>query len=114
MSHLGVSGLHPCFFADDVVLSASVVGDLQRTLEKFAAECEDAVIRINLTLSLSLGKQTVEPALSLRDPSDRSCVTGSSSQEQVELRKDKWLPATVGTQVVNQTTLVKRRHCLSD
>lgn len=50
MSDFGVSGLHLCFFADDVALSASMVGDLQRALEKFAAEREEAVIRINLTL----------------------------------------------------------------
>lgn len=50
MSDFGVSGLHRCFFADDVVWWASTVGDLRRTLEKFAAECEGAVIGINLTL----------------------------------------------------------------
>lgn len=50
MSDFRVSGLHLCFFADDAVLSASMVGDLQRALDKFAAVCEGAVLRINLTL----------------------------------------------------------------
>lgn len=40
MSDLGVSGLHLCFFADEVVLSASMVGDLQHTPEKLAAKCD--------------------------------------------------------------------------
>lgn len=38
------------FLADDGLLSASMVGDLQRTLGKFAAELGAAVIRINLKL----------------------------------------------------------------
>lgn len=34
-------------FADDVVLSASLVGDLLHVLERFAAECEAAVMKIS-------------------------------------------------------------------
>ncbi|KAI3363530.1 hypothetical protein L3Q82_012136 [Scortum barcoo] len=50
-SGLGTTGFHLCFFADDVVLMASSGQDLQHVLERFAAECEAAGMRISTSKS---------------------------------------------------------------
>lgn len=47
VSGCGVSGLHLCFFADDALLSASVVDDLQLHWKSLPSV---VVIRTNLTL----------------------------------------------------------------
>lgn len=46
MSKLGASGLH-LLFADDVVLAASLVENLQHALESFAAECGTAEMKVH-------------------------------------------------------------------
>lgn len=43
----GASGCASLLFADDVVLLASLFGDLLHTLERFAVECEAAVMKIS-------------------------------------------------------------------
>ncbi|KAI3367814.1 hypothetical protein L3Q82_026645 [Scortum barcoo] len=48
---LGTTGFHPLLFADDVVLMASSGQDLQHVLERFAAECEAAGMRISTSKS---------------------------------------------------------------
>ncbi|KAI3359987.1 hypothetical protein L3Q82_014319 [Scortum barcoo] len=50
-SGLGTTGFHLCFLQDDVVLMASSGQDLQRVLERFAAECEAAGMRISTSKS---------------------------------------------------------------
>ncbi|KAI3367449.1 hypothetical protein L3Q82_026304 [Scortum barcoo] len=46
-SGLGTTGFQSLLFADDVVLMASSGQDLQHVLERFAAECEAAGMRIS-------------------------------------------------------------------
>ncbi|KAI3357751.1 hypothetical protein L3Q82_016156 [Scortum barcoo] len=55
-SGLGTTGFHLCFllFADDVVLMASSGQDLQHVLERFAAECEAAGMRISTSKSKAM------------------------------------------------------------
>ncbi|KAI3356446.1 hypothetical protein L3Q82_017657 [Scortum barcoo] len=48
---LETTGFHLCFLADDVVLMASSGQDLQHVLERFAAECEAAGMRISTSKS---------------------------------------------------------------
>ncbi|KAI3351388.1 hypothetical protein L3Q82_020196 [Scortum barcoo] len=50
-SGLGTTGFHLCFLQDDVVLMASSGQDLQHVLERFAAECEAAGMRISTSKS---------------------------------------------------------------
>ncbi|KAI3372917.1 hypothetical protein L3Q82_023365 [Scortum barcoo] len=50
-SGLGTTGFHLCFLQDDVVLLASSGQDLQHVLERFAAECEAAGMRISTSKS---------------------------------------------------------------
>lgn len=42
-----MSGLHLCFFADDVVPLVSLNGDLQLSTERFLGECELVGMRIS-------------------------------------------------------------------
>lgn len=48
LGHLRIRSL---LFADDVVLQASLVNDLQHALERFATECEAAGMRIHTSKS---------------------------------------------------------------
>ncbi|KAI3369123.1 hypothetical protein L3Q82_026082 [Scortum barcoo] len=50
-SGLGTTGISSLLFADDVVLLASSSQDLQHVLERFAAECEAAGMRISTSKS---------------------------------------------------------------
>ncbi|KAI3375330.1 hypothetical protein L3Q82_021824 [Scortum barcoo] len=91
-SGLGTTGFHLCFFADDVVLLASSSSqDLQHVLERFAAECEAAGMRISTSKSEAMvgsrpekGDACPHPGGEWRGPASsggvQSSISGSCSR----------------------------------
>ncbi len=72
-------------FADDVVLMASSVCDLQHTLDRFTAECEAAGMRISTSKSkaMVLSRKWVDCPLRVgieSSPQMKELVSGSCSQ----------------------------------
>ncbi|KAI3366340.1 hypothetical protein L3Q82_000504 [Scortum barcoo] len=66
-------------FADDVVLLASSSQDLQHVLERFAAECEAAGMRISTSKSEAMVLDRKRVACPLRVKVERSCLKWRSS-----------------------------------
>ncbi|KAI3360677.1 hypothetical protein L3Q82_002543 [Scortum barcoo] len=66
-------------FADDVVLLASSSQDLQHVLERFAAECEAAGMRISTSKSEANGTRPEKGGCALSGWVERSCLKWRSS-----------------------------------
>ncbi|KAI3357012.1 hypothetical protein L3Q82_003647 [Scortum barcoo] len=73
-SRFGNHRISSLLFADDVVLMASSGQDLQHVLERFAAECEAAGMRISTSKSEAMVLDRKRVACPLRMWVERSCL----------------------------------------
>ncbi|KAI3370616.1 hypothetical protein L3Q82_007192 [Scortum barcoo] len=82
-SGLGTTGFHLCFLQDDVVLLASSGQDLQHVLERFAAECEAAGMRISTSKSEAMVLDRKRVACPLQGEVERRIGAASAVMRSV-------------------------------